>query len=98
MNGLSVMPKRKASDESVFGLLATIVVLAYLLPTLLCITKGQPNIKSLFFLNLLTGWTLIGWAVLLGYALLVEPRGRGQETAKGLLEEYALLTAKLKHK
>ncbi len=92
------MPKRNASEESFFSLLLSAAVLVYLLPTLLYITKGGQNIKLLFFINLLTGWTIIGWTILQGYAALFKPQGGNAETHKNLLEEYEVLTAQIYRK
>jgi len=35
----------------------------YLLPTIVASTRGHQSAVAIFFLNLLLGWTLIGWVV-----------------------------------
>jgi hypothetical protein len=42
------------------------VVLLYFLPSL--IARKKPNVRSVFLVNLLLGWTLIGWVVALKMA------------------------------
>lgn len=40
----------------------------YLLPTLIGLTREVPDIGSVVVINLLLGWTLIGWVVALAMA------------------------------
>jgi hypothetical protein len=37
------------------------VVLLYFLPTIVALSRGHLSALAIFFLNLLLGWTLIGW-------------------------------------
>jgi hypothetical protein len=47
----------------------TYVLGLYFLPTILALMrKGTTNRGSVFLINLLTGWTVIGWFVALGLA------------------------------
>src|SRR5580704_12338777 len=52
-------------------ILMTVSLGVYFLPTL-CGMKKR-NAGAIFALNLLLGWTLIGWVVALVWALTVEP-------------------------
>ena len=45
----------------------------YFLPTIVASHRGQ-RVGGIFLLNLLFGWTGIGWFALLLYALLAFPR------------------------
>jgi hypothetical protein len=45
----------------VFLLLGVAGVAIYFLPTAIAIINGSRNLAAIFFLNLLTGWTFIGW-------------------------------------
>lgn len=45
----------------------------YLLPTIVGAARKVVNIGSVFAINLLLGWTLIGWAVALAMALRTNP-------------------------
>ena len=44
-------------------------VLAYFLPTLIASSKSKANTGAVFALNLLLGWTIIGWIIALVWAL-----------------------------
>lgn len=41
----------------------------YLLPAILAFKKGHPNRVGIFVLNLLAGWSVIGWALALVWCL-----------------------------
>jgi len=43
-------------------------VLVYFLPWLVALGRGKRNTVSIFVLNLLLGWTLVGWVVSLVWA------------------------------
>ncbi len=47
---------------------------AYLLPTLIAGVRLRDNTMAIFALNLLLGWTLIGWVISLVWALAREDR------------------------
>lgn len=53
--------------DNVIGkvLLAAFIFFAYFLPTTIAQTRKHQNLKSIFVLNLLLGWTVIGWVVAL---------------------------------
>jgi len=52
------------------GTLGFILMLVlYFLPTLNAFHSGHKNAQSIFAVNLLFGWTLIGWAVALIWSL-----------------------------
>ncbi len=42
---------------------------AYLLPTLVATKKNKRDASRIFVLNLLAGWTIIGWKVALAWAM-----------------------------
>lgn len=55
------------------GLAALAVVLAvYFLPTVIAYARVKRNIWAIFALNLLLGWSVIGWVIALVWALSVE--------------------------
>jgi hypothetical protein len=66
-----------ASNSGAAGLGAFIGVLVliglYLLPTLIGAKRKVVNIGSVAAINILLGWTLIGWAVALAMALRTNP-------------------------
>jgi hypothetical protein len=57
-----------------FGLVFIIVIIGlYMLPTIVGAVRKVVNIGSVAAVNLLLGWTLIGWAVALAMALRTNP-------------------------
>jgi hypothetical protein len=55
------------------GLLVVFGVGLYFLPTIVGVSRKVVNIGSVFAINLLLGWSLIGWAVALAMALRTNP-------------------------
>jgi hypothetical protein len=45
--------------------LGLIGLLLYFLPAIVAIVRGHPNSLAIFILNLLLGWTFIGWVIAL---------------------------------
>ncbi len=62
-----------AGDAVVFGVVVVGGLALYMLPTILGSVRKVINIGSVFAINLLLGWTLIGWAVALAMALRTNP-------------------------
>lgn len=50
------------------------LVQLYFLPTIIAADDGHRNVPALGVLNLLLGWTLIGWALAMVWALYRERR------------------------
>ena len=48
---------------------ATLFALGYLIPTFIVLTRQRDQRLKLFLVNLLTGWTLIGWMVAFIWAI-----------------------------
>jgi hypothetical protein len=46
-----------------------ILVLIYFIPTVVAVTRKVTNSGSVFVINFLLGWTLVGWAVALAMAV-----------------------------
>ena len=44
----------------------------YFIPTFIAIARRQRNTLSIFILNLLLGWSVIGWVISLVWALKVD--------------------------
>jgi Superinfection immunity protein len=58
------------SVSSLFGyLLRMVVILAYFVPTMAASRYQHPKQTSILFLNILLGWTIVGWVVALRWAL-----------------------------
>lgn len=45
-----------------------ILIIPYFVPTIIAIARGKSNAVSIFLLNLLLGWTFVGWVVSLVWA------------------------------
>lgn len=52
-----------------------VLLLLYFAPALVAKFRRHRNFVAIAVLNLLVGWTLIGWIVLLGWSLLEQERG-----------------------
>lgn len=59
------------------GAAATVLIafglFMYFIPTLTAISNKKTNTTAIFALNLMLGWTLVGWVVSLVWALTKEP-------------------------
>ena len=50
--------------DAIGGLIVLVILLAiYFLPTIVASNRGHQSAGAIFFLNLLLGWTLLGWVV-----------------------------------
>jgi hypothetical protein len=66
-------PLASAAAGAGIGVLVLIVIVigigAYFVPTIIALIRKVPNTGSVVAINLLLGWSLIGWAVALAMAL-----------------------------
>ena len=59
----------------IFIVLALAAMLAlYFLPTIIARVKDHPNRRAIFWVNLLLGWSGVGWCVAVLWALVGEAR------------------------
>ena len=65
-------------------LIIVLVLLAalYFLPTIVALVRGKDSTLAIGVLNLLLGWTLIGWAVALVWAAAGDGRGRTRRASR----------------
>lgn len=57
--------------ELVFGLFMIVVGLViYFLPTVIANSRRNPKSNAIFLVNLLTGWTMLGWIAVLIWAFI----------------------------
>ena len=66
---------RRAVKE--WGVVLIIGCIIYFLPTIIAFKRGKRNKVAIFALNLLLGWTFIGWAISLVWSLTVDEGVRG---------------------
>ena len=62
-----------AGGGAVVMLLAMLGVATYLVPAWIALGRGKHNAPAILALDLLLGWTIIGWVVALIWALAYEP-------------------------
>jgi hypothetical protein len=64
--GYAALPVRRPSAAHVaFAWILAVVTFLYFLPWAIAATRGRPNTGGVFVVNLLVGWTLIGWIIAL---------------------------------
>ena len=60
-------------DVVMFVLFALGGILLYLLPTILAANRRLPSVGPIAAINILTGWTLLGWVIALIWSLAGTP-------------------------
>lgn len=68
--------------------LVVLLVAAYLLPSTVAVARRVPSTRSVLILNVLLGWTLVGWAIAFARALR-EPGGAADRVATDAEDEPA---------
>ncbi|MFK3815080.1 superinfection immunity protein [Pseudomonas sp. NPDC089407] len=58
----------QSSSAGLGFILLLLAVLIYFIPTMVAGKRGHPSGTAIFLLNLLAGWTFIGWLVALVWA------------------------------
>jgi len=57
-------------DNTTTVIMLMLVVIIYMLPTLIAFGREHPRRVEIFVLNILIGWTLIGWFLVFLWAAL----------------------------
>ncbi len=60
-----ITDKRARPVQTVLGWVLALVTGGYLLPWAIAATRGKSNTGAIFWLNLLLGWTVVGWIIAL---------------------------------
>jgi hypothetical protein len=60
-------------DSTTTIIMLILVVLIYMLPTLIAFGRDHPRRMDLAVVNILFGWTLIGWLAVFFWAVLARP-------------------------
>lgn len=87
LSSLAATPLLTAADWSTAALLHTlpiVAVLIYFVPTAIAIERSSQRPEFIFFLNLFTGWTVVGWFWALAESLGDAHRQREQFVAQQL--------------
>ena len=50
-------------------IILSLIVVVYFLPSMVALGRRNPDINSVFLINLWLGWTIIGWITAIGWAL-----------------------------
>lgn len=66
---LVALPNGDAKGMFVLLLIGAFGLLVYLIPTLIANDRKHPDLSSIAAVNILLGWSLIGWVVALAWAL-----------------------------
>jgi hypothetical protein len=74
--------QQQTSTGTTGGLVLLIIVVVYFLPTLVAIVRSKRNTNAIGVLNLLLGWTFVGWVdgLLSGVAVDAALRSQDAET------------------
>lgn len=64
---------------ALIGLLLIVVLitggsLLYFIPSIIAIARNHPNMASIIVVNLLLGWSFVGWVISLAWSLTNETR------------------------
>jgi hypothetical protein len=66
------------SDPTIGFLLIAIILAAYFMPWLIGLNRGVNSVIVLFLVNLLLGWTIIGWIVCMIWAVSGQTRAQDE--------------------
>jgi hypothetical protein len=59
-------------DNTVFVILLLLCLIIYMLPTLIAYARDIPSRQTITVVNIVFGWTLIGWFICFLWAMLAE--------------------------
>lgn len=59
-------------DNTVFVILLLLCLIIYMLPTLIAYARDVPSRQTITVVNIIFGWTLIGWFICFLWAMLAE--------------------------
>lgn len=56
-----------------------VVIIGYFLPWIIALLRGTNSNGSIFLVNLLLGWTMIGWVIVLIWAFVAQRKNNAQQ-------------------
>jgi len=59
-------------DNTVFVIILLLCLIIYMLPTLIAYARDIPSRQTVTVVNIILGWTLIGWLICFLWATLAE--------------------------
>lgn len=60
-----ITDKRARPFQTVVAWIVAVLTAGYMVPWAIAATRGKSNTGAIFWLNLLLGWTFIGWVIAL---------------------------------
>jgi hypothetical protein len=57
-------------------LVVLLIVTAYMLPALVAALRGHPQVWAITALDLILGWSVLGWVAALVWSLTAIPKGQ----------------------
>lgn len=66
-----VTDRRARPISAILSVIMTVITLGYFLPWMIAALRGKSNAWAIFWLNLMLGWTVLGWIA--AFALAVMP-------------------------
>jgi hypothetical protein len=60
---------RSLADSPAIVIFLLLAVSLYFLPTIIAISRGHPNTAPIVVINILLGWSLLGWAASLAWSV-----------------------------
>lgn len=60
-----ISDQRSRPVSSIVAVISAILTAGYLLPWAIAAVRGNANAWSVFWVNLLLGWTVVGWIIAL---------------------------------
>jgi hypothetical protein len=60
-----VVVRKNKPIQAVVAWVVAILTVGYMLPWAIAATRGKTNSGAIFWLNLLLGWTVVGWIIAL---------------------------------
>ncbi|NDO81704.1 hypothetical protein CJP72_13310 [Citrobacter sp. NCU1] len=76
-------------------MLLTVLLVLYLIPSVIAYRRWHRNFKAIFALNILLGWTFLGWIVCLVWSFTsdTEHKVGADETTKAIEKKYFVVSA-----
>ena len=60
-----ITDKRPRPFQTVLAWIVALLTAGYMIPWAIAATRGKSNTGAIFWLNLLLGWTVVGWVIAL---------------------------------
>lgn len=78
----------------------TVLLLPYLIPSIVAYRRWHKNFKAILALNILLGWTLLGWIVCLVWAFTSDTKSEAidDKDTKNIAKKFFLVSAETKER